>query len=120
MYHDSCGSVGAAYPGDSYVDFRGFDDYEYDTQAQYDALNRQTASSKPMLLGEFGASDGDIGGGAGWLDNLSTMLRNGSLPQVQAIVYFNDGAQAFRSNPQTHAAVKALLKRAPTPPSRSC
>jgi len=120
MNRDSCGSVGAAYPGDDYVDFRGFDDYEYDTHAQYDALNRQTGSSKPMLLGEFGASDGDLGGGASWVNNLGTLLSNGSLPQVEAIIYFNDGDQAFSSNPQTHAAVKALLRRAPTPPARSC
>ena len=68
-----------------------------------------------MITGEFGASDGDLGGGTSWVNNLGTLLSNGSLPQVEAIIYFNDGDQAFSSNPQTHAAVKALLRRTPGP-----
>jgi hypothetical protein len=118
MYGHHCGSVGAAYPGDDYVDFRGFDDYEYDTRAQYDALDAQTGSSKPMLLGEVGASDSGSPKGATWITNLSKLLENGSLPQIQAVVYFNEGSHAFRSNPNTHAAVKAMLTR--TPSARSC
>jgi hypothetical protein len=115
MYGDECGSVGSAYPGDAYVDFRGFDDYEYDTRAQYDALNKQVGGSKPMILGEFGASDRDVQGGATWVSSLSKLLNNGSLPQIQAIVYFNEGGQAFSSNPKTHAAVKAMLQPTGTP-----
>jgi hypothetical protein len=120
MYGNRCGSVGAAYPGDDYVDFRGFDDYEYDTRAQYNALNAQTRSSRPMLLGEVGASDRDAQNGARWVNNLSKLLENGSLPQIQAVVYFNDGSSAFRSNPNIHAAVKTMLTRAQTPAARSC
>ena len=69
-----------------------------------EALNAQTHSSKPMLLGEFGGTDKQHPDGASRVNNLSKLLDNGSLPQIQAVVYFNDGSQAFRSNPNTHAA----------------
>ncbi|MDP9246755.1 MAG: hypothetical protein M3O95_01480, partial [Candidatus Dormibacteraeota bacterium] len=117
MYGDDCGSMAAAYPGDAYVDFRGFDDYAYDTKAQYDALNTQTGSSKPMLLGEIGATDHDGPGGAKWIQSLGALLDSGSVPQLLGIVYFNEKTQALSSNPETHAALKALLKQASATPA---
>lgn len=107
MYGDECGSIAAAYPGDSYVDFRGFDTFGNNNQHQYDRQNAQTGSSKPMLLGEVGGLDSN--GEQSWVAGLSTLLNNGSLPLVQAVVYFNDSDWAFGSNPNVHAAVKSTL-----------
>jgi hypothetical protein len=106
MYGDTCGSLGAAYPGDAYVDLRGFDAYGYDVAAQYAAENAQAGSSRPMLLGEIGAADPD---GSPWVDGLSKMLNDGSLPGIAAVVWFNDGSTAFSQNPNTRDAVRTML-----------
>jgi hypothetical protein len=115
MYGSSCGSLGAAYPGDAYVDYRGFDSYGYPNQAQYDAENAQTGSSRPMLLGETGAHDGSSG--PPWVNDLSSRLNGIYMPEVAAVVWFNEDDTAFSGNPQTQAAVRAMLSTAAFSPA---
>jgi hypothetical protein len=110
MYGSQCGSVGTAYPGDSYVDYRGFDTYDYNNQAQYNAENTQTGSALPMIIGEFGTTDS--AGGSPWLNDLSTRINDGAMAQVAAVVWFNDQSWVINSpsNPTTDAALKAMLQ----------
>lgn len=110
MYGNECGSLKAAYPGDAYVDYRGFDTYDYDSQAEYDAENAQTASGRPMLLGEFGTTDAT--GGPAWVTDLGARIQRGQMGEVAGVVYFDDQQWAITppSNPNTAAAVTTMLQ----------
>jgi beta-mannanase len=100
----SCGTLASTYPGDAYVDYGGWDSYNYDNSALYSV--QSTITTRPFILSEVGDQDGS--GGASWLTNLS----NGSYPRITGLVWFNQYGTTLETNPITLAAVKAMLATA--------
>jgi hypothetical protein len=99
------------YPGDAVVDYIGFDYYDFSStpfQTDYNQIIKQS-STKPVLLGEMGADDGD--GGASYVDDLTNSLTSGQAPRMYGAVWFNEGDLELSSstNPNTFNAVKNLL-----------
>jgi hypothetical protein len=94
-----------SYPGDSYVDFTGFDWYEGSaTPLAQDYQNvAKFAPSKPMILGEVGASSASVV--QGWQQAIS----GGQVPNVHAMVWFDSGKTRLEGNGALDNAVKALL-----------
>lgn len=99
------------YPGDSSVDYIGFDYYDYSStpfQKDYNLIVQQS-STKPVLLGEMGANDSD--GGQNYVNDLTNSITSGQAPRLYGAVWFNEGDLALNAstNPNTYNAVKNLL-----------
>jgi hypothetical protein len=97
------GLLRAAYPGDSYVDFAGWDayGYDYDTAVVYQTLSQ--ISQKPFMLPEVGSRD------AGWVQDLSSKLRSGGYGRIRAVVWFDEAEWRLDANPAVRTAVKGML-----------
>ena len=91
----------AAYPGDSYVDFAGWDAYDYDTARDYQILSQ--VSQRPFMLPEVGSTD------PGWVQDLSSKLRSGSYGRIRAVVWFDEGATRLDAHPAVRPAVTSML-----------
>jgi mannan endo-1,4-beta-mannosidase len=97
-------SIAAGYPGDSYVDYTGWDSYGYDDAAAYQAVSRVT--HKPMVIGEFGPSDS---GQTSELQDFTTQVAGGSYPLIHALVYFDEGTYSIARNPSARDALRRML-----------
>jgi beta-mannanase len=91
----------AAYPGDSYVDFAGWDAYDYNTARDYEVLGQVT--QKPLVLSEVGSLD------PAWVADLSAKLRSGHFGRIRAVIWFDDESWRLDSNPQVRTAVRNML-----------
>jgi hypothetical protein len=109
----------AAYPGDAYVDWIGYDAYSgnspytehttfYDTVVSYynwlagggisgapNAIGGSNAMSKPWLLGELGEYSG-FASGPNWFASIPSGLSQ--LKQLKMLVYFNSGGVSITDN----------------------
>jgi Glycosyl hydrolase family 26 len=95
------GLLRAAYPGEPYVDFAGWDAYGYDTAVDYQTLSQ--VSQKPFMLPEVGSTD------AGWVQDLSSRLRSGGYGRIRGVVWFDEGETRLDAHPAVRAAVKGML-----------
>jgi hypothetical protein len=95
------GLLRAAYPGDSYVDFAGWDAYGYDTAEGYQTLSQ--VSGRPFVLPEVGSTD------ATWVQDLSSKLRSGRYGRIRAVVWFDEGETRLGTQPAVRAALKDML-----------
>lgn len=90
----------AAYPGDTYVDFAGWDAYGYDIAAAYQTLSQVTP--KPFVLAE-------MAGDPSWVRDLTGKLRSGGYGRIRALVWFDEGKWRLDANPAVRPVVKDLL-----------
>ena len=94
----------AYYPGDDYVDWLGFDGYNWGSSAYGQQFNAKWTSfedifassytelqainaEKPIIIGEF-ASTEEGGGKATWIRDAFTAIRD-KYPQIRAIIWFH-------------------------------
>lgn len=91
----------ASYPGDSYVDFAGWDTYGYDTANDYQTLSRVT--QKPVVLAEIGSTD------PAWVNDLTSKLRLETYGRIRALVWFDEGRSRLDANPGLQPAIRAML-----------
>jgi hypothetical protein len=104
----------AAYPGDEYVDWAGWDQYGYDVDHVYDVLGQVT--SKPLMVPEYGETK------APPISTLSGKLDGDQYPRVQAMVWFDDKSWRLDDLPDARGAVQKMLAGSafePPPPSPS-
>jgi hypothetical protein len=94
-------SLRAAYPGDQYVTYTGWDDYGYDSAADYRVMS--AVSSKPMVLGEVGGTS------PGWLSTFTSLVDGGAMPLVRAVVWFDEKGSALETHPAALTAVRSLV-----------
>jgi len=95
------GRLRAAYPGDAYVDFAGWDTYGYDTAFDYQTLRNVT--QKPFVLPEVGSTD------PGWVQDLAAKLGSGQYGGIQAVVWFDQDQSRLDANPAVAAALRSAL-----------
>ena len=93
--------LAASYPGDAYVDYTGFDNYDYNTLQNYQVLTQITL--KPMVLSEISSHD------PLWISTLANQLNASKLPLVQAAIWFDDSEWAFDALPQVRTATTTML-----------
>lgn len=86
--------VQAAYPGDAYVDYTGWDSYDdYPNQSVYGFL-AQLAPTKQAVISELGASNAQIPS----LKSLADSINGNHMPLVRAAVWFDQGDTSLQSN----------------------
>jgi hypothetical protein len=117
-------SLTQVYPGDSYVDWSCLDGYNWGTtgpgspgelrggwesftrlfDATYDGVVQSVAPSKPMMLGEVGATPNG-GDEAAWITNMFSVLP-GEFPQIHGLLWYQRPyiGWDFRLYPGTAAA----------------
>jgi len=95
------GQLRAAYPGDAYVDFAGWDTYGYDTAFDYQTLRNVT--QKPFVLPEVGSTD------PGWVQDLAAKLGSGQYEGIRAVVWFDQDQSRLDANPAVAAALRSAL-----------
>jgi hypothetical protein len=93
----------AAYPGDQYVDYTGWDTYGYDNAHDYQVV--AAISKKPMVIGEFGPGDS----GDPSLTRLTEDIARGSYPLLHAVVYFDEGKYSVASDQGIRDALRQML-----------
>jgi len=96
-------NIGPYYPGDGYVDFTGWDDYGYNTAANYQQV--ASVSSKRMVLGEVAGTDSQNA----WLQAMGSGINGGSYPLIHAVVWFDIGTVTIAGNPQVEATLNSML-----------
>ena len=96
-------NIGPYYPGDGYVDFTGWDDYAYNTAANYAQV--ASVSSKPMVLSEVAGTDSQVA----WLQSMAAGINGGSYPLIHAVVWFDSGTRTIAGNPQIEATLVSML-----------
>jgi mannan endo-1,4-beta-mannosidase len=99
--HTDIAGLRAAYPGDAYVDFAGWDAYDYDTAHDYEVLSQ--VSGRPFVLPEVGSAD------AGWVQDLSTKLRSGGYSRIRAVIWFDEAEWRLDADPAVRDSVKSML-----------
>lgn len=101
----SCTAANIApyYPGDGYVDYTGWDDYGYNTAADYQQVS--AVAQKPMVLGEVAGNDSQVS----WLQSMATNLNDGAYSRVHGVVWFDGGSVTIAGNPQIEATLKSML-----------
>ena len=138
MSHTSAGQhppMSQIYPGDDYVDWTGFDNYNryagwelfntmltgVDTDWLYNTyeFTINIAPSKPIMLAEFGSKEDkfDANRKAGWLTDALAYQLPVNFPKIRAAVYFNwntttdpnngDSTIVIESSAQAQAAFAA-------------
>jgi mannan endo-1,4-beta-mannosidase len=95
------GGLRAAYPGDAYVDFAGWDAYDYDTARDYQVLSQ--ISQRPFVLPEVGSAD------PAWVQDLSSKLRSGGYSRIRAVIWFDEAEWRLDVKPGVRSAVKDML-----------
>ena len=114
----------AYYPGDTYVDWAGEDDYNYggtaghsggwnDFTSQLQPLYDTFSGRKPIMIGEMSSVDGIAGHDKGqWITTMAAQVK-ANFPDVQALVWFDtqytDGDWRFDTSPSSLAAFKEWL-----------
>ncbi len=113
----------AYYPGDTYVDWVGEDDYNYggtlghsggwnDFTSQLQPLYGTFATRKPIMIGEMGSADGIPGHDKGqWITTMAAQVK-ADYPDVQALVWFDvkyDADWRFDTSPGSSQAFRAWL-----------
>ena len=113
----------AYYPGDTYVDWVGEDDYNYggtfghtegwnDFTSQLQPLYGTFAARKPVMIGEMGSADGIPGHDKGqWITTMAAQVKT-DYPDVQALVWFDvsyDADWRFDTSPSSLQAFRAWL-----------
>jgi len=110
-------AVDAYYPGNDYVDWLSYNPYNWagchdgaDWRSFYDVASpmyryltteplflNPDGSPKPILIGETASNEDpdDPNRKAEWIRDLAATLEGGRLPQIKAVVYFNQAAPAF-------------------------
>jgi beta-mannanase len=96
--------TGGLYPGDAYVDWIGWDPYNWYTchnngwmsfgdkvGPTYNWFRQNGFGDKPFMLAEYGTRDmpGNPGAKADWFRGIVPALKR--LPNLKAVVYFNNG-----------------------------
>jgi beta-mannanase len=92
--------IGNYYPGDEYVDWLCMDGYNWGTSQSWSAWQtfdtifkptyshlQQINSNKPIMIGEFGASNKG-GDKAAWVSDAFQRIRS-DYPQIRAVFWFN-------------------------------
>jgi Glycosyl hydrolase family 26 len=95
------GRLRAAYPGDSYVDFAGWDAYDYGTAEDYTTLAQ--VSQRPFILPEVGSHD------PAWVQDLSSKLRSGGYGRIRAVVWFDESEWRLDGLPAVRSSVKGMV-----------
>jgi hypothetical protein len=115
------------YPGEAYVNWIGADGYNWAPglpgaawrsfsaifSGFYDWADRQR---RPLLIGEFGSTEGSPGAKAAWFRQVGRQLRT-QFPRIRAVVYFNSIHDNFghefnwtvNSSPSSLAAFRAVV-----------
>lgn len=113
-----------AYPGDDYVDWIGFDGYNWgktQTWSNWESFNylfrdpvrraKKLWPNKPMMIAEF-ASTEKGGDKAAWIKEISGYLKS-SLREIDAIIWFDHKKETdwrINSTPAALAAFKAIMR----------
>jgi beta-mannanase len=113
-----------AYPGNDYVDWVGFDGYNWGTAQSWSDWQafkylfrdqvrraRRLWPDKPIMIAEFAASEKG-GDKAAWIKEIPQYLKT-SMRQIDAIVWFDLRKEAdwrIDSTPQSLAAFKQIMK----------
>ncbi|WP_195908944.1 glycoside hydrolase family 26 protein [Microlunatus sp. Gsoil 973] len=84
-------NFGAYYPGDAYVDWVCVDGYPRSPRESFGQVFRPfvkwaSGVPKPIMIGEFGRTEGPPGSRAEWLDAARDYVE--STPQIKAVCYF--------------------------------
>lgn len=95
------GLLRAAYPGDAYVDFAGWDTYGYDMAVGYRTLREVT--QRPFMLPEVGSTD------PAWVRNLIAKIASGQYGAIRAVVWFDQDSSRLDANPGVAAALRKAL-----------
>jgi hypothetical protein len=115
--------TGGLYPGDAYVDWIGWDPYNWYTchnngwisfgdkvTPTYNWFRQNGFGDKPFMLSEYGTRDmpGNPAAKADWFRGIVPALKR--LPNLKAVVYFHNGTEnpgcdwRIDSTPQARAA----------------
>jgi hypothetical protein len=126
-YGGNWNAVANYYPGDEYVDWLGFDGYNWGTSAYGQSFNSVWTSfdgifaasyrelqalnaEKPMMIGEY-ASTEDGGNKAAWITDAYTRIRE-DYPQIRAVMWFHINKETdwrIDSSPESLAAFKQAV-----------
>ena len=109
--------VAEFYPGDAYVDWMSYNPYNWAVcrgnadwrsfsdvaRPMYELLTTdarffdRSGQPKPILIGETATNEDpdDPARKAAWLRDMAEALEGGTLPQIKAVIYFNQAAPAF-------------------------
>lgn len=94
----------AAYPGDAYVDYTGWDTYgTYPNQDDYQVLTR-VAPGKQAVIAELGVTSAELPA----LVGLSNSINGGEMPLVRAVVWFDQGRWALPPSSVTDPNISVL------------
>ncbi|MBO0730037.1 MAG: hypothetical protein J2P57_12315 [Acidimicrobiaceae bacterium] len=113
--NNTAADMRAYYPGDQYVDYVGWDQYQ-NNDVRLDYKSAQTiAPSKPIALGEVGGTDNGYGGYQA-LRDLMDGLAAGSFPAIKEVTYFDvdvgggvNGDFTLANNPNMAAFIRSAL-----------
>lgn len=117
----SWNSIGAYYPGDEYVDWLGFDGYNWGGSewCSFDAVfssayaELTALSGKPLMIGEFACAETG-GDKAAWTSDAFAKIKS-AYPRVKLANWFNINKERdwrVESSPNAAAAVKNSLQDA--------